>query len=262
MKRRSPVRHKVRSHTREGKRIESFERGKGTRKARSHRSKTVGTVPEEISFRTTFPKDREQVSRAYPGHGPYRDVDAGIREVVIWFNEHGFPTFASCESHPSEKGWVSYISFDDPRPLDTLLKFGKNHMTPQRRHPDLSYTPTERIYWEDRNVMDDCTEFAKILPDSYIILHIEKWKSLENLRKGMDQDWLSVPRNERSWLSENRPVAGKLKSAAFYIYPRESGQGYILQHKHLKTSGGRLTQAEWDKVRNESWSWIANMVSR
>jgi len=219
-------------------------------------------VPKKISFQTTFPEDREQVSRAYPGHGPYRDVDAGIREVVIWFNEHGFPTFASCESHPSEKGWISYISFDDPQSLDDLLKFGKNYMVPQERHPDWSYTPSDHIHWEDRNVQDDSTEFVKVLPDSYIILDVNKWKSLEDLRKGMDRDWLSDPKNERSWLSENRPIAGKLRNVSFYIYPRESGRGYVLQHRHLKTVGSMLTQAEWDKVRNESWSWIANMVSR
>ncbi len=215
MKRRSPVRHKVRSHTREGKRIESFERGKGARKTRLRHSKAVGTVPKKISFQTTFPEDREQVSRAYPGHGPYRDVDAGIREVVIWFNEHGFPTFASCESHPSEKGWVSYISFDDPQSLDDLLKFGKNYMVPQERHPDWSYTPSDHIHWEDRNVEDDSTEFVKVLPNSYIILDVNKWKSLEDLRKGMDREWLSNPRNEQSWLLENRPVAGKLRSVSF-----------------------------------------------
>lgn len=45
MKRKSPVRHKVRTHIREGKPVKSYQRGKGSRKVNPRRSKVVGRVP-------------------------------------------------------------------------------------------------------------------------------------------------------------------------------------------------------------------------
>lgn len=41
IKRKSPIRHKVRSHTREGKKVRSFARGSGTKSQGIHKSRVV-----------------------------------------------------------------------------------------------------------------------------------------------------------------------------------------------------------------------------
>ncbi len=61
VKRKKPVRHKVRGHTREGKLVKSFVRGSGT--ARKNPSKVVGTTPQEISKKRKIIRSRHHLTK-------------------------------------------------------------------------------------------------------------------------------------------------------------------------------------------------------
>jgi len=54
-RRKSPIRHKVHTHTREGKLIQSFERGKGNKPQKSGRNIAVGKNLSTKSPETTYP---------------------------------------------------------------------------------------------------------------------------------------------------------------------------------------------------------------
>ncbi len=66
MKRRSPVRHKVRAHTREGSPVKSYNRGKGKRSQRPHKAvkrRTNTSSPEEFILSTHKIKPTNEIYR-------------------------------------------------------------------------------------------------------------------------------------------------------------------------------------------------------
>ncbi len=89
MKRKSPVRHKVRSHTRQGKRVRSFERGKGIRspviRKTVHRQEVTYTQGEEkFSLTPTQRKQIKRLIRDNPDHewGFYVEEDGSISDII------------------------------------------------------------------------------------------------------------------------------------------------------------------------------------
>lgn len=86
MKRKSPIRHKVRAHTREGKKVKSFERGSGSRRSK-HRV---------VSGRTTISMDDGNPNQR--GYRPYLDVRRRWNDTdIYWIEEKklfGKPLYA------------------------------------------------------------------------------------------------------------------------------------------------------------------------
>lgn len=95
MKRRTPVRHTVKSHTREGKRVRSFERGRGTKQKqrKTVKSKVVGSekmrpIPPEQRVNTLA----EELQRAREKDAPMKLCYHGAytREVAEQILKEGF----------------------------------------------------------------------------------------------------------------------------------------------------------------------------
>jgi len=61
VKRKKPIRHKVRSHKREGKSVRSFTRGSGT--SRKNPSKVVGATPREVSKEPRLVRTRHHLTK-------------------------------------------------------------------------------------------------------------------------------------------------------------------------------------------------------
>ncbi len=113
MSRKSPVRHKVKTHTRQGKRIKSFERGKGKKPQR----------PRKVVGRSGWYTDRLgrrwRVDRWTHGptglvvetvkvHTPYSkdliSIDRGIIEPILLIWKKGWRTWESCSGHIGRTG--------------------------------------------------------------------------------------------------------------------------------------------------------------
>lgn len=118
MTRRSPVRHKVRSHARQGERVQSYQRGRGTSPRKS--SKVVGKPsPHDVlegiekyeAYRPSFQPDF-----------PYEELDPKIIPLVKTFHGLGLATFGSCQGHYFDGEWTSaFMSFSaTPEQIDWI----------------------------------------------------------------------------------------------------------------------------------------------
>ncbi len=96
MTRKSPIRHKVRSHTRQGKKIKSFKRGSGTQPLK-HPRRVVGLNIEKL------PTFKGLKQRGYFSI-PEQEIDPGMREFVKRLNKLSYVvTIGSCEGHTVEE---------------------------------------------------------------------------------------------------------------------------------------------------------------
>ncbi len=121
--RRSPVRHKVKSHTRNGKRVRAYQRGSGTQSKLRHKvvidtSKLPKSVTEFVSRLPTF--------KTLKRRGRFKireeDIDPGIREICREINKLPYAvTVGSCEGHTREelleRGWP-------PTEVDEIFPLG------------------------------------------------------------------------------------------------------------------------------------------
>ncbi len=96
VKRKTPIRHTVRAHTRQGKKIKSFERGRGTR-APKRPKRMVGLNIEKLP---TF----QGLKRRGYFSVPEEEIDPGIRELCKRIDKLPFvAVVGSCEGHTREE---------------------------------------------------------------------------------------------------------------------------------------------------------------
>jgi len=250
-----PVRHKVRAHIRhspKGKKVyvRSYWRGSRERNIVPHR--LIRRRPTQINRKVIFPKsfaDRERVKRAYSGYGdPYRDVDTGIRDIVRWFNNMGFHTYASCEGHPEDEGQLSsYIAFDihSPREYDFLRRVADAYFTPYKRQ-GFTFIPSKKPIWEKRQVDTKYLTYVKKLPDCYIMLEFEWNTRLDKPTRVLLE---IIPKKTKSFVPDWS--GGKII---------EKEIPHVMDFPDLKVTGSYPTQSEWDRIRNTAYEWLANKL--
>lgn len=93
--RKSPIRHRVRTHKRRGKVVSSFERGSGTKKSRVPRSKQV--TPRFEQYKAAEETKARMVKLPTSGF-----CDELMAEAVYKINNAGIETVASCSGAPSD----------------------------------------------------------------------------------------------------------------------------------------------------------------
>ncbi|NVM24216.1 MAG: hypothetical protein HWN68_20860, partial [Desulfobacterales bacterium] len=99
--RKTPIRHIVKSHQRQGKRVQSYKRGSGSRSKLRRKvvidtSKLPKSVAEFVSRLPTF--------KTLKRRGRFKireeDIDPGIREICRRINKLPYAvTVGSCEGH-------------------------------------------------------------------------------------------------------------------------------------------------------------------
>lgn len=151
-KRKTPIRHKVRSHIRQGYRVNSFLRGKGTQKLKITKRKVI-----DIKI-----------------NGTIGDIDVRIAGIVKKLNQHSFVTSASCEGHLYENGKLTaFVSFGDRKTYNTLWKIAlAEKFTPYCRDwpSQWQYHPTTKPVLDKGN---KTYTFIKKFNDYYIELYFK-----------------------------------------------------------------------------------------
>ncbi len=119
--RKTPIRHKVKSHSRKGKRVKSYHRGSGTRPKPRRRVVIDTSELPQSAFVRSLPTFKGLKRR---GRFKIReeDIDPGIREICREINKLPYAvTVGSCEGHTREelldRGW-------SPAEVDELFPLG------------------------------------------------------------------------------------------------------------------------------------------
>lgn len=118
MKRKTPIRHTVKSHTRQSKWVKSYQRGRGTYPRKSSRVVGRPSPPDVLegiekceAYRPSFQPDF-----------PYEELDPNIIPLVKTFHGLGIETFGSCQGHYFEGKWRSaFLTFSvTPEQVDWI----------------------------------------------------------------------------------------------------------------------------------------------
>ncbi len=136
-KRHSPIRHKVRAHKREGKPVESYQRGSGTRPTKARRRVVVGHNPgEEIVI------DPEHFGYGAPPTPPrgspsdYPRIHITEDEKAVGFAEHPFefdpsPMYMRTGFEGTKEDFLQFMSEEMGRPVTYEEVLKDEHKSPR-----------------------------------------------------------------------------------------------------------------------------------
>ena len=243
MTRKSPIKHKVRTHKRKNKIIHSFTRGKGLKQQ---------TADPTIHKRVTL-------KQVHYGGNPHKDVDYGILHVVKKFTDDlGFHTFASCEGHVNEnillQAYIASYLFL-PKQVEQLRKIiESNNFKPVSRMGFLPNSDPEYMSsWTKpkANIYYYADNFQKEYPDYYLTFEIKYQKSFNN----------------SSLNPESFTVRITPKYNIYYDYiQNEKGFEVILTkndpRKEQFYTEKKPTQQKWNKIREKAFINVINMLKK